>query len=62
MTEKKVLKAEGVDELVGAVTALLGYMPAQSLVIAPLTGTTRHERYAGRSPHRRRGLPGHGRR
>lgn len=39
MTEKKVLKAEGVGELVGAVTALLGYMPSQSLVIAPLTGT-----------------------
>lgn len=39
MTEKKVLKAEGVGELVGAVTALLGYMPAQSLVIAPFVGT-----------------------
>ncbi|MGF2950608.1 DUF4192 family protein [Microbacterium sp. YY-02] len=39
MTEKKVLKAEGVGELVGAVTALLGYMPSQSLVIAPLAGT-----------------------
>lgn len=39
MTEKKVLKAEGVDELVGAVTALLGYIPSQSLAIAPLIGT-----------------------
>lgn len=39
MSEKKVLKAEGIGELVGAVTALLGYMPAQSLVIAPFVGT-----------------------
>lgn len=39
MTEKKVLKAEGVGELIGAVTALVGYMPAQSLVIAPFVGT-----------------------
>src|SRR5690606_37843893 len=31
--------AEGIGELVGAVTALLGYMPAQSLVIAPFVGT-----------------------
>lgn len=39
MTEKKVLKPEGVGELVGAVTALLGYMPVQSLVIAPFIGS-----------------------
>lgn len=39
MTEKKVLKAEGIGELIGAVTALLGYMPVQSLVIAPFVGS-----------------------
>lgn len=39
MTEKKVLKATGVGELIGAVTALVGYMPAQSLVIAPFKGS-----------------------
>ena len=38
MTEKKVLKAEGVGGLIGAITALLGYMPTQSLVIAPFRG------------------------
>lgn len=42
MTEKKVLKAEGVGELIGGVTALLGYMPAHSLVIAPFVGSRAH--------------------
>lgn len=42
MTEKKVLKAEGVGELIGGVTALLGFMPAHSLVIAPFVGSRAH--------------------
>lgn len=33
------LKAEGIGELVRAVTALLGYVPSQSLAMAPLKGT-----------------------
>ena len=42
MNEKTILKAEGVGELLGGVTALLGFTPSQSLAIAPFVGAQTH--------------------